>query len=62
MSCFVRYAKWPSATAACFVSLTQAPEEIKLREVKVKHQVLVATLVDHRRVRKACLSALYAHR
>ena len=40
----------------------QAPVELRLREVKVGHQVLVTTLVDHRRVSKADLSALYARR
>jgi hypothetical protein len=39
-----------------------APEAITLREVKVGHQVLVTTLLDHRRVAKADLSALYAQR
>lgn len=39
-----------------------APDAITLREVKVAHQVLVTTLLDHRRVSKADLSALYARR
>ena len=39
-----------------------APDEITLREVKVGHQVLVTTLLDHRRVSKADLSSLYACR
>jgi hypothetical protein len=39
-----------------------APAEITLREVKVAHQVLVTTLLDHRRVGKDDLSALYARR
>lgn len=39
-----------------------APDELMLREVKVAHQVLVTTLLDHRRVSKAELSALYAQR
>jgi hypothetical protein len=38
------------------------PEEIELREVKVAHQVLVSTMVDHRRVSKADLSELFARR
>ena len=33
-----------------------------LRDVKVAHQVLVTTLLDHRRASKADLSALYARR
>jgi hypothetical protein len=38
------------------------PDEITLREVKVAHQVLVTTLLDHRRVSKNDLSGLYARR
>ena len=38
------------------------PDEITVREVKVAHQVLVTTLLDHRRVTKDDLSALYARR
>jgi len=38
------------------------PEEITVREVKVSHQILVTTLLDHRKVRKDDLSALYARR
>jgi hypothetical protein len=38
------------------------PDEITVREVKVAHQVLVTTLLDHRKVTKADLSALYARR
>jgi hypothetical protein len=38
------------------------PDEITLREVKVAHQVLVTTLLDHRRAGKDDLSALYARR
>jgi IS4 transposase len=33
-----------------------------VREVKVAHQVLVTTLLDHRKVTKDDLSALYARR
>ena len=39
-----------------------APDEIVLRECKVGHQVLVTTLLDHRRVSKHELSQLYARR
>ena len=39
-----------------------APDEITLREVKVGHQVLLTTLLDHRRVSKDDLSQLYARR
>lgn len=38
------------------------PNEITLREVKVGHQVLVTTLLDHRKVTKDDLSELYARR
>ena len=38
------------------------PDQITLREVKVDHQVLVTTLVDHRRIGKDDLSQLYARR
>ena len=39
-----------------------APDEIVLRECKVSHQVLVTTLLDHRRVSKDDLRQLYARR
>ena len=39
-----------------------APDAIKLREVKVAHQVLVTTLLDHRRVSEDDLSVLYGRR
>ena len=38
------------------------PDELTVREVKVAHQMLVTTLLDHRRVSKADLWALYARR
>jgi len=38
------------------------PDEITLREVRVDHQVLVTTLLNHRQVRKDDLSELYARR
>ena len=38
------------------------PDEITLREVKIDHQVLVTTLLNHRKIRKADLSQLYARR
>ena len=40
----------------------QAPDEIALREVKVDHQILVTTLVNHRQICKKDLAALYARR
>ena len=39
-----------------------APDELTLREVKVAHQVLVTTMLDHRQISKHDLSALYARR
>jgi len=38
------------------------PDELKVCEVKVAHQVLVTTLLDHQQVSKHDLSALYARR
>jgi hypothetical protein len=38
------------------------PDELTVREVKVAHQVLVTTLLDHRKVSKDDLSALYTRR
>jgi Transposase DDE domain len=38
------------------------PEEITVREIKVDGQVLVTTMLDHRRVRKTELSKLYGLR
>jgi hypothetical protein len=38
------------------------PDELTVREVKVAHQVLVTTLLDHRRISKDELSTLYARR
>lgn len=41
---------------------TQAPEELRLREVKVDHQVLVTTLMAHRPVSNDDLSKPYDRR
>ena len=38
------------------------PDELSVREVKVDGQILVTTMLDHRRVRKAELSRLYGLR
>ena len=38
------------------------PDELTVREVKVAHQILVTTMLDHRRVSKNDLSMLYARR
>ena len=38
------------------------PDELTVREVKVAHQVLLTTLLDHRKVSKDDLSELYAQR
>ncbi len=53
---------WPKP-ASCPEWMTpeqyaHAPQELRLREVKVAHQVLVTTLLDHRRVSKDDLSML----
>ena len=57
--------RWPKPARPQWMTPEQyahLPGEITLREVKVAHQVLVTTLLDHRRVGKADLSALYARR
>jgi hypothetical protein len=58
--------RWPKpATRPEWMTPEQyadAPEAVTLREVKVAHEVLVTTLLDHRRVSKDDLSALYARR
>jgi hypothetical protein len=57
--------RWPKPARPEWMTPEQyarAPDELTLREVKVGHQVLVTTLLDHRRVRKTALSALYARR
>lgn len=38
------------------------PAELRVRETRVSHRVLVTTLLDHRKVSKDDLSALYARR
>jgi hypothetical protein len=40
----------------------QFPSELRMRETSVSHRVLVTTLLDHRKVSKDDLSALYARR
>lgn len=57
--------RWPKPARPQWMTPEQyarAPDEIRLREVKVAHQVLVTTLLDHRRVSKDDLSQLYARR
>lgn len=58
--------RWPKPSARPQWMTAQQyanlPKEIELREVKVAHQVLVTTLVDHRRVSKDELSALFVRR
>lgn len=57
--------RWPKPARPEWMTPEQyarAPDELTLREVKVAHQVLVTTMVDHRRVSKDDLSALYARR
>ena len=38
------------------------PKELRVREVKTDHQVLVTTLLDHRKITKTDLSQLYKRR
>ena len=58
--------RWPKPAARPMWMTAQQyadlPEQIELREVKVAHQVLVTTLVDHPKVSKDDLSALFARR
>lgn len=57
--------RWPKPARPNWMTPEQyarAPDELTVREVKVAHQVLVTTLLDHRRVSKDDLSALYARR
>jgi len=55
---------WPKPAASPeWMTLEQYagfPDELIVREVKVAHQVLVTTLLDHRKVSKDDLSELYA--
>lgn len=57
--------RWPKPARPAWMTreqYAQFPEELELREAKVRHQVLVTTLADHRRVDKQALSELYARR
>lgn len=57
--------RWPRPARPEWMTREQYagfPQEIELREAKVKHQVLVTTLANPRRVSKPALSALYAQR
>jgi len=57
--------RWPKPARPQWMTPEQyacAPDELTLREVKVAHQVLVTTLLDHRRVSRDDLSRLYARR
>ncbi len=38
------------------------PDELQVRETKTDHQILVTTMLEHRRVGKADLAQLYARR
>lgn len=56
---------WPKPARPAWMTHEQyagLPGELELRETKVKHQVLVTTLRDHRRIDKQALSDLYARR
>lgn len=57
--------RWPKPARPAWMTreqYAQFPDELELRETKVRHQVLVTTLADHRRVDKPALSELYARR
>lgn len=57
--------RWPKPARPAWMTCeqyAQFPEELELRETKVRHRVLVTTLVEHRRVDKQSLSDLYARR
>jgi Transposase DDE domain len=58
----VRWPKPPRPEWMTPEQYARAPDEITLREVKVAHQVLVTTMLEHRRVSKDDLSELYARR
>ena len=58
----VRWPKPPRPEWMTPEQYTRFPAEITLREVKVAHQVLVTTLLEHRKVSKDDLSTLYARR
>ena len=56
---------WPKPARPQWMTPEQyagLPDELTVREVKAGHQVLVTTLLDHRKVSKHDLSALYARR
>jgi hypothetical protein len=57
--------RWPRPARPEWMTLEEYaafPKEIELREAKVGHQILVTTLLDHRRISKDDLSQLYARR
>jgi len=58
----VRWPKPPRPEWMTPEQYARFPAEITLREVKVAHQVLVTTLLEHRKVTKDDLSTLYARR
>lgn len=58
----VRWPKSPRPEWMTPEQYAQFPAELTLREVKVAHQVLVTTLLEHRQASKDDLSTLYARR
>ena len=58
----VRWPKPPRPEWMTSEQYAHFPDELTAREVKVAHQVLVTTLLDHRKVSKDDLSVLYARR
>ena len=56
---------WPKPTRPPWMTPEEHrafPDELQMRETRTEHQVLVTTMVAHRRVRKADLAQLYARR
>ena len=56
---------WPKPARPEWMTIEQyrtLPDELRLREVKTDHQILVTSMTNHRRVRKTDLDALYARR
>jgi hypothetical protein len=57
--------RWPKPRRPEWMTAQQYeafPDELTVREVKVEGQVLVSTMLDHRKVRKSELSGLYGRR
>lgn len=56
---------WPKPSRPKWMTheqYAQFPEQLHVRETRTEHQVLVTTMLDHRRVGKRALAALYSRR